>query len=309
MSSHTEPNELAERDCSTSCGSTWESNTVFTPRHYGVGTARGAKSVAGAAMMNAVLLLISGASCAGKTSVRTAIAADLEPAVTAVELRHLGAVPAPPTLEWRQRMAEQAVLAAIQLEETGRHLLLAGDPVAPGELVCAPSAPLVDIAVCLLDVGEQAQREQAPPTRRPRGTLRTPRRLRGLDAATRPRPQAYAARAEHRRLVGYAVVTSDGHACRRMANQHHRRLGDDKGGSESGCAAVGHRRHSGPGTGVPTQPYFDAVTGAGMSGCTDCRGCQPGGPKTKPNRSRHRRAARRSRAIATYSWVCSFQML
>jgi hypothetical protein len=132
---------------------------------------------------------------------------------------------------------------------------------------------------------------------------------RRLDAATRPRPQAYAARAEHRRLVGYAMGTSDEHACRRMADQNHRRLGYDQGRSESGCAAVGHGRHSGSGTGVPAQRYLDAVTGAGMSGCTDCRGCQPGGPKTKPSRSRHRRAARRSRAIATYSWVCSFQML
>ena len=70
-------------------------------------------------MMDAVLLLISGASCAGKTSVRTAIAAALEPAVAAVELRHLGAVPDPPTLEWRQRMAEEAVLAAVRLDDAG----------------------------------------------------------------------------------------------------------------------------------------------------------------------------------------------
>jgi hypothetical protein len=111
-------------------------------------------------MMEVVLLLISGASCAGKTSVREAIADDLEPAVTAVELRHLGAVPDPPTLEWRQRMAEEAVLRAIRLNEVGRHLLLAGDPVAPGEVLAAPSAPQVDIAICLLDVGEQAQRER-----------------------------------------------------------------------------------------------------------------------------------------------------
>ena len=33
------------------------------------------------------------------------------------------------------------------------------------------------------------------------------------------------------------------------------------------------------------------MTGAGMSGCTVSRGSHPGGPKTKPNRSRHRRAA------------------
>ena len=111
-------------------------------------------------MMDAVLLLISGASCAGKTSVRTAIAAALEPAVAAVELRHFGAVPDPPTLEWRQRMAEEAVLAALRLDDAGRHLLLAGDPVAPGEVLAAPSAPMVDIAVCLLDVRERAQRER-----------------------------------------------------------------------------------------------------------------------------------------------------
>lgn len=97
MSSHIESKALAASDRSTRSGSTWESNTVFTPRHYGVGTARGAKSVAGPAMMDAVLLLISGASCAGKTSVREAIAADLEPTVAAIELRHLGTVPDPPS--------------------------------------------------------------------------------------------------------------------------------------------------------------------------------------------------------------------
>ena len=42
----------------------------------------------------------------------------------------------------------------------GGHVLLAGDPVAPGEVLAAPSAPLVDIAVCLLDVREPAQRER-----------------------------------------------------------------------------------------------------------------------------------------------------
>ena len=40
-------------------------------------------------MMEAVLLLISGASGAAKSSVREAIAADLAPAATAVELSDL----------------------------------------------------------------------------------------------------------------------------------------------------------------------------------------------------------------------------
>ena len=55
-------------------------------------------------MMNAVLLLISGASGAGKSSVRQAIAADIEPAVTAVDLRDLDAIAETPTLAWLQRM-------------------------------------------------------------------------------------------------------------------------------------------------------------------------------------------------------------
>ena len=111
-------------------------------------------------MMDGVLLLISGASGAGKTSVRNAIAPDLGPAVEAVELCHLDTIPAVPDLAWRQRMAERAVQCAGALEKCGRHLLLAGDPVAPGEVLAAPSAPSVDIAVCLLDVTEQAQRER-----------------------------------------------------------------------------------------------------------------------------------------------------
>jgi len=107
-----------------------------------------------------VLLLISGASGAGKTSVRQTIAADLAPEVEAVELRHLDAVPAVPDVAWRQRMAARAVARACELAAAGRHLLLAGDPVAPVEVLAAPSAASVDIAVCLLDVSADAQRNR-----------------------------------------------------------------------------------------------------------------------------------------------------
>jgi hypothetical protein len=110
--------------------------------------------------MEAVLLLISGASEAGKTSVRQAIACELAPDVEAVELRHLDTVPAVPDIAWRQRMAERAVTHSCLLDAQGRHLLLAGDPVAPGEVLAAPSATLVDVAVCLLDVSEDSQRER-----------------------------------------------------------------------------------------------------------------------------------------------------
>jgi hypothetical protein len=107
-----------------------------------------------------VLLLISGASGAGKTSVREAIAGELAADVEAVELRHLETVPAVPDIAWRQRMAERAVARSRVLDAQRRHLLLAGDPVAPGEVLAAPSATSVDIAVCLLDVAEDTQRER-----------------------------------------------------------------------------------------------------------------------------------------------------
>ena len=67
---------------------------------------------------------ISGASGAGKTSVRETIASDLAPDVEAVELRHLDAVPAAPDVAWRQRMAGRAFARARRLDGQGRHLLL-----------------------------------------------------------------------------------------------------------------------------------------------------------------------------------------
>lgn len=107
-----------------------------------------------------VLFLLTGASGAGKSSARQAIEADLLPRVECVELRHLGPVPTDPDVAWRQRMAERAVARASLLDAEGRDLLLAGDPVAPGEVLAAPSAPSVDIAVCLLDVDEATQQRR-----------------------------------------------------------------------------------------------------------------------------------------------------
>jgi hypothetical protein len=107
-----------------------------------------------------VLFLLTGASGAGKSSARQAIETDLVPTVECVELRHLGPVPAAPDVDWRQRMAECAVARAARLDAEGRDLLLAGDPVAPGEVLATPSAPSVDIAVCLLDVDEATQQRR-----------------------------------------------------------------------------------------------------------------------------------------------------
>jgi hypothetical protein len=65
------------------------------------------------------------------------------------------------TRVWRQQTAEAAVRRAVELQASGRHLLLAGDPVPAVELVAAPSAPALGaIAVCLLDASAEAQAER-----------------------------------------------------------------------------------------------------------------------------------------------------
>lgn len=108
--------------------------------------------------MPLMFLLVSGASGAGKSTARRSLAAELEPGVACVELHDVVPMPRAPTVAWRQRAAEAVVCHAIELQGRGRHLLLAGDPVAAGEVLAAPSADRLDaIAVCLLDVDRDAQ--------------------------------------------------------------------------------------------------------------------------------------------------------
>lgn len=105
-----------------------------------------------------MFLLVTGASGAGKTTVRKAVAAELSPEVECVELGHVVRFPPVPTKAWRQQATEAVVQKALALQAGGRHLLLAGDPVAAGEVIAAPSADRLDaVAVCLLDVDPQAQ--------------------------------------------------------------------------------------------------------------------------------------------------------
>jgi broad-specificity NMP kinase len=105
-----------------------------------------------------MFLLVTGASGAGKSTVRELVADELAAHVECVELGHLVNIPRTPSLAWRQQATEAAVQRALTLHAVGRHLLLAGDPVAAGELIAAPSATKLDaIAVCLLDVSPQVQ--------------------------------------------------------------------------------------------------------------------------------------------------------
>lgn len=99
-----------------------------------------------------------GASGAGKSTVRAMVEQELSPLVECVELAHVLPPSGPPTLGWRQQATEAAVCRAAELQADGRHLLLAGDPVAAAEVVAAPSAlKLEAIAVCLLDISPEAQ--------------------------------------------------------------------------------------------------------------------------------------------------------
>jgi hypothetical protein len=105
-----------------------------------------------------MFLLITGASGAGKSTVREIVADDLAAEVECVELGHVVSIPSVPTQAWRQQATEAVVQHALALQGAGRHVLLAGDPVAAGEVIAAPSAGrLAAIAVCLLDVNPEAQ--------------------------------------------------------------------------------------------------------------------------------------------------------
>jgi hypothetical protein len=105
-----------------------------------------------------MFLLLSGASGAGKSTARELVADELAAEVECVELGHVVSIPRIPTIAWRQQATEAVVQRALALQAVGRHLLLAGDPVAPGEVIAAPSADKLDgIAVCLLDVSAEAQ--------------------------------------------------------------------------------------------------------------------------------------------------------
>jgi hypothetical protein len=103
-----------------------------------------------------MLLLVAGASGAGKSTVRRSVGHALSPEV--IEPYDVVGTPASPTIAWRQQSTEAVVQRALELGVGGRHLLLSGDPVAASEVVAAPSAAGLDgIAVCLLDGRPEVQ--------------------------------------------------------------------------------------------------------------------------------------------------------
>jgi hypothetical protein len=120
--------------------------------------ARWARPSCSPRMLPTVFLLVTGASGAGKSTVRRLVAPELGGSVQCVELGDVVDVPGGPTVAWRQRATEMVVRRALELQTDDRHLLLSGDPVAAGEVLAAPSADQLDgVAACLLDVDRSAQ--------------------------------------------------------------------------------------------------------------------------------------------------------
>ena len=125
-----------------------------------------------------MFLLITGASGAGKSTVRLDVAPQFTDVLEPAELAELGGEPQW-TLEWRHQAVERAVCRALAAQAAGRHFLLCGDPVPPGEVIAAPSADRLNgLAVCLLDVRPEVQSVRL--------------RARGDDPSLLPRHHAFA---------------------------------------------------------------------------------------------------------------------
>jgi hypothetical protein len=96
-----------------------------------------------------MLLSVTGASGAGKSTVLAALTNALrgEP-VTCVEFDSVG-VPADADTAWRHGTVEHWVRRAVAEQAAGRHLVVCGQ-VPVGELLAAPSADELDAISCLL---------------------------------------------------------------------------------------------------------------------------------------------------------------
>ncbi|HET7051540.1 MAG TPA: hypothetical protein VFI54_24945 [Solirubrobacteraceae bacterium] len=69
-----------------------------------------------------MLLLVTGSTGAGKSTVRRVITDALAPATECIELGHVVTMPPVPTIAWRQEAGETVVRRAVAMQAEGRHL-------------------------------------------------------------------------------------------------------------------------------------------------------------------------------------------
>ncbi len=95
-----------------------------------------------------VLLLVTGSSCSGKSTVARGFSG-----LKGLEVHDSDehGVPSDADTAWRQRDLQRWVRHAIDLDEDGGDVLLTGQSPL-GELLAVPHATELDLAVCLLDV-------------------------------------------------------------------------------------------------------------------------------------------------------------
>jgi hypothetical protein len=100
-----------------------------------------------------VLFLVFGSSAGGKTTALNALRKRM-PDFAIHDFDEVGVPPGPDTA-WRHRANEQWVQRALEYQAEGTDLLLAGQ-TPYGELLAAPSAPLLDgISGCLVDCSDE----------------------------------------------------------------------------------------------------------------------------------------------------------
>jgi hypothetical protein len=100
-----------------------------------------------------MLLVLTGSSCSGKSTLAFAVAERCDR--LAVHDSDESGVPRNPPPHWRNHNTEEWIRRALDYQTDRVDLLLTGQ--APlGEILAAPSAPLLDaIAVCLIDVADE----------------------------------------------------------------------------------------------------------------------------------------------------------
>jgi hypothetical protein len=105
-----------------------------------------------------VLLMLTGSSCSGKSTLAFAVADRFDR--LAVHDSDESGVPRTFPPHWRNHNTEEWICRALDYQADGVDLLLTGQ--APlGEVLAAPSAPLLDaIAVCLVDVRDDDRRRR-----------------------------------------------------------------------------------------------------------------------------------------------------